>query len=137
MPSPKALLDTDTLSAIMKGSPVAIPRARSYLVEHGVFTLSIITRYEILRGLKAKNATAQIEAFDRLCESSVILLLTDEVIVRAAEIYAGLKVRGEPIGDADILIGASALVHGLVLVTNNEDHFKRIPGLQIGNWLRE
>ena len=137
MPSPKALLDTDTLSAIMKGNPVAVPRARSYLVEHGVFTLSIITRYEILRGLKAKSATARIEAFDRLCESSVILLLTDEVIVRAAEIYAGLKARGEPIGDADILIGASALVHGLVLVTNNEDHFKRIPGLQIDNWVRE
>ena len=137
MPSPKALLDTDTLSAIMKGNPVAVPRARSYLVEHGAFTFSIITRYEILRGLKAKSAIGQIEAFDRLCQSSVILSLADEVIVRAAEIYAALKVRGEPIGDADILIGASALVHGLVVTTNNEDHFKRIPGLQIDNWLRE
>lgn len=67
----------------------------------------------------------------------MILSLADEVIVRAAEIYAALKVRGEPIGDADILIGASALVHGLVVTTNNEDHFKRIPGLQIDNWLRE
>jgi tRNA(fMet)-specific endonuclease VapC len=42
----------------------------------------------------------------------------------------------EPIGDADILIGASALVHGLGIVTNNEDHFRQIPGLQVTNWLR-
>ena len=43
---------------------------------------------------------------------------------------------GELIGDADILIAASALVNGLAVVTNNEDHFKRIPGLQIENWLK-
>jgi tRNA(fMet)-specific endonuclease VapC len=58
------------------------------------------------------------------------------VVVRAAEIYAALKQRGEPIGDADILIGASALAHGISVVTNNEDHFRRIPGLKVLNWLR-
>src|SRR5262249_16599542 len=131
MAQPKALLDTDTLSAVMKGNPVAVARARDYLAEHGTFTLSIITRYEILRGLKAKNATTQVHAFDRLCESSIVVPLTDEVAVRAADIYAGLKQRGEPIGDADILIGASALAHGLAVVTNNEDHFRRIPGLHV------
>jgi len=132
----KALLDTDTLSAVMKGNPVVLARAREYLAEHGGFDLSIITRYEILRGLKAKNAVTQIQAFDRLCESCRILPLTDEVVVRAAEIYAALKQRGEPIGDADILIGASALANGLAVVTNNEDHFRRIPSLQVENWLR-
>lgn len=47
-------------------------------------------------------------------------------MVRAAEIYAALRNRGEPIGDADILIGASALTHGFGVVTNNEAHFSRI-----------
>lgn len=40
------------------------------------------------------------------------------------------------IGDADILIAATALVQGLVLTTNNEAHFRRIPGLRVDNWLR-
>lgn len=60
MAQPEALLDTDILSAIMKGNPLAVARAGEYVTEHGSLTLSIITRYEILRGLKAKNATAQV-----------------------------------------------------------------------------
>jgi predicted nucleic acid-binding protein len=38
--------------------------------------------------------------------------------------------------DTDTL-SASALVHGLALVTNNEDHFRRIPGVVVENWLRK
>ena len=95
------------------------------------------TRYEILRGLKAKNAIVQLQAFDRLCAGSHIVPLTDETIVKASDIYAELRRRGQPIGDADILIAASALVHELTLVTNNEDHFRRIPGVVVENWLRK
>jgi len=136
MPLPRALLDTDTLSAIMRGAPMALANARDYLAEHGVFTFSIITRYEVLRGLKAKNAIIQLQAFDRLCAGSQIVPLTDDAIVKASDIYAELRRRGEPIGDADILIAASALIHGLAVVTNNEAHFNRVPGLIVENWLR-
>ena len=49
-----ALLDTDTLSEIMKGvDPHVQDHARRYLAVFRHFTFSIITRYEILRGLKA------------------------------------------------------------------------------------
>jgi predicted nucleic acid-binding protein len=54
----------------------------------------------------------------------------------AAEIYADLSRRGELIADADILIAASALVRGLGIVTNNEEHFKRIQNLHVENWLK-
>lgn len=136
MRPPRALLDTDTLSAVMRGSPIVLAKAREYVSEHRVLTFSIITRYEILRGLNAKNATMQLQAFDRLCAQSQIVSLTDDAVVRASEIYAELRRRGQPIGDADILIAASALVHGLSVVTNNEQHFRRIPGLVLENWLR-
>ena len=136
MAQPKALLDTDTLSAILRGTPVVQARSRDYLAEHRAFALSIITRYEILRGLKAKDATAQVQAFDRFCETCLILPLTDAIVVKAAEIYATLRRRGQPTGDADILIGASALTHGFGVVTNNEAHFRRIEGLHVDNWLR-
>ncbi len=55
----------------------------------------------------------------------------------AAEIYADLSKRGELIADADILIAASALVRGLGIVTNNEEHFKRIQNLHVENWLKK
>lgn len=49
-------------------------------------------------------------------------------------IYADLYRRGELIGDADILIAATALVENLVLGTNNERHFRRVAGLAVENW---
>lgn len=136
MPLAPAVLDTDILSAILKKEPAVLLRARAYLVEHGHFTLSILTRFEILRGLKAKNATTQLAAFEAFCARNAILPLTDEIVVTASEIYADLTLRGELIGDADILIAASALVHRRCVVTNNEHHFRRIPSLQVQNWLK-
>jgi predicted nucleic acid-binding protein len=34
----------------------------------------------------------------------------------------------------DLLIGATAVHHEMVLVTSNIKHFERIPGLNIENW---
>lgn len=133
----KALLDTDILSAIMRRDAMALVHARAYLAVHSSFTLSIITRYEIMRGLQAKRATRQIEAFNHFCAANQVLPLTDEIIVRAAAIYGDLHRRGALIGDADILIAASALEHDLTVVTNNESHFRRIPGLTVENWLKQ
>lgn len=46
-----ALLDTDTLSEIMKQrDPHVQANARRYLATFSRFTFSIMTRYEILRG---------------------------------------------------------------------------------------
>lgn len=129
------LLDTDILSAILRRDPSATARARGYLREHQRLTFSVITRYEILRGLKARNATTQQAAFDRFCAASTLLPLSEAVVVQASEVYADLHKRGELIGDADILIAATALVAGYGLATNNERHFGRIKGLNTDNWL--
>lgn len=132
---PPALLDTDTLSEVMKGRDSQVQRrARQYLASYGCFTFSIITRYEILRGLKAKGATRQIAIFEERCRKSLVLPLTDEIVVRAADIYAVLHRKGQLISDADILIAATALAHGLTLVTGNVAHFQRIPGLKVESW---
>jgi tRNA(fMet)-specific endonuclease VapC len=132
---PLALVDTDTLSEVIKGHDLHVQRcAEEYLASYKRFTFSIITRYEILRGLKAKGATRQLVAFEERCRRSTVLPLTDEIVVRAAEIYGDLHRAGQLISDADILIAATALVHNLVLVTENPDHFQRIPGLRIESW---
>jgi tRNA(fMet)-specific endonuclease VapC len=130
-----ALLDTDILSAVMRRRPPAVARAQDYLAVHRQFTFSVITRYEVLRGLKAKGAATQLAAFEQFCAANHVLPLTDAVVVRAADIYADLHRRGQLIGDADILIAATALEHGLTLVTNNTSHLNRVPGLTVENWL--
>ena len=136
MNSQPVLLDTDILSAIMRRDARATARARVYLAQQRRFSFSVITRYEVLRGLLAKGATRQEEAFERLCAASEVLPLTNEIARRAAAVYATLRGQGRLIGDADILIGATALVHGYAVSTHNEAHLARIPSLTIENWLR-
>ncbi len=133
-----ALLDTDTLSEVIKARDARVQHhASAYLAAFGQFTFSIITRYEILRGLHAKQAARQIQDFDERCQRSSVLPLTDDVVVLAAQIYGDLTRRGALISDADIFIAATALVNQLALVTENTTHFERIPGLSLNSWRRQ
>lgn len=134
-PRKAVLLDTDILSAVMRQQPATLAPARAYLAIYHRLTFSIITRYEILRGLYAKRAMAQLASFDRLCSISTILPLTDAIVIRAAIIYADLHRRGAIIGDADILIAATSLENDLIVVTNNKRHYQRIADIQLENWL--
>jgi tRNA(fMet)-specific endonuclease VapC len=130
-----ALLDTDTLSEIMKGvDPHVQDHARRSLAVFHHLTFSLITCYEILRGLKARRATRQTARFEQRCQHREVLPLTDDIIVQAAEVYAMLYQGGQLISDADILIAATALTHHLVLVTENVHHCRRIPGVSIESW---
>ncbi len=130
-----ALLDTDTRSELIQGiDPRVQDHARRYLAVFRHLTCSIITRYEILRGLKARRATRQIARFEQRCQHSEGLPLTDDIIVQAAEVSAVRSQEGQLISDADILIAATALKHHLVLVTEHVNHFRRIPGLSIESW---
>jgi len=54
---------------------------------------------------------------------------------QAADVYADLRRRGKLIGEADILVAGIVLAHDGVLVTNNVDHFQRVPNLKVENWL--
>lgn len=67
MSQEQVILDTDTLSAIMRQNQIVIAKAKAYLAQHSRFTFSIITRYEIMRGLKAKGANKQLKAFEQFC----------------------------------------------------------------------
>src|SRR5205085_7994167 len=102
MTLPQVLLDTDILSALMRKNPAVVAKARTYLAQHHLFTISIITRYEILRGLKTKGATQQVTSFEKFYARNEILPITEDVIIGAADIYTDLHRRGEMIGDADI-----------------------------------
>jgi tRNA(fMet)-specific endonuclease VapC len=56
------------------------------------------------------------------------------------DIYAKEKARlrkaGQPVDDFDLLIGATAISNGLILITNNVDHLGRMKGIKIEDWTR-
>lgn len=132
---PPTLLDSDTMINVMKRRPVALSRASAYLQVHAKLSFSVITRYEVLRGLHISKSPTDVAEFERSCLLNDVVPLTHKIVSRAAELYADLRARGLLIPDADILIAAIALEHGLVLATNNVKHFSRFPSLVIDNWL--
>lgn len=128
-----ALVDTDILSEFLRGNPKAVENAEKYLQIYDAINFSIITYYEILNGLLYKDAKKQPKKFIDFADLNKILPLTISVTRQAAEIYADLKKKGQPIGHTDCLIAGIALTNGLQPVTNNTEHFQRVKGLEVIN----
>jgi len=90
--------------------------------------ISTVTLYELLMG-----ATDDVKKEDIkiLTQPLTILPLTKPVAEKSAGIYHALRKRSKLIEFRDIFIGATALVHGLPLLTHNAKHFDRIDGLSV------
>lgn len=130
----RRMLDTDTLSYILKQREPVASRARTYIVQHGRISISVITFYEVLRGLQFVGATRQLQTFEDFARTNDIFPLDVKACRHAADIYADLRHAGMLIEDADLLIAATALANDCVLVTNNTDHYGRIANLELENW---
>ena len=80
-----------------------------------------------------KNRLALVE----FISSFDIVPFTHEDTQTFGLIRAYLNKKGIPIGPYDLQIAAQCLTRELVLVTNNEKEFKRVPNLIIENWIIE
>ncbi|MEQ8787272.1 MAG: type II toxin-antitoxin system VapC family toxin [Pirellulaceae bacterium] len=131
----ETLLDTDILNEVLKQKNAHVLRhAADYLAQHGRFAISSMTRYELLRGLKEKQAAAQLANFQVFCQHTFILSVTDSILDQAAELWAQGRAQGLAPKDADLIIAATALQQGRTLVSGNTTHFAWIPGLALANW---
>lgn len=129
-----AVIDTDILSGFFRGHEGIVSRFSRYLAVYSKINLTIITYYEILSGLKHKDAHKQLSTFLTFAKDNNIVLLTEESVTCSAEIYAQMRKQGTPIDDIDLLIAGVALANDWVLVTHNIKHFEQIPNLQIEDW---
>lgn len=129
-----ALVDTNILSLFFRGHLQVVGKFEAYLKEYETINLSIITYYEIVSGLKHRDAHKQLDLFLSFVGQNTVLPLTQEVADIAAEIYADVRKSGQPIDDIDLLIAATAIANGLILVTHNRKHFERIVQLKVENW---
>jgi predicted nucleic acid-binding protein len=133
----KVLVDTDILSDFLRGKNAAVQeRARVYLADRGRLTLSVVTIFEIVRGRHHAGQLDHASAFLTWTRKAEVLPFDAGCAVRAGEIAGSLYQVGRPLAVADVLIGATALVHGLVVATANVKHYERLVpfGLRLENW---
>ena len=101
-------------------------------------TVSAVTVAELEYGIAKslypeKNRLALVE----FISSFEIIPFKNEDTQSFGLIRAYLNKNGTPIGPYDLQIAAQCLTRNLILVTNNEKEFKRIPNLKIENWIIE
>ena len=128
------LLDTCVISDFIKGEPGTQTRLKQTSPDD--VAVSVITVMELRYGLlnnpqRAKKIEPTITS---LLNSVSILEFKEEDAEQAAQVRSILKKQGQPIGAYDVLIAATALRHGLIMVTANQREFDRVAGLQTENW---
>lgn len=90
--------------------------------------ISVLTRFEVMVGA----TPAQRRFWNDLMDRFFILAFDQRVADEAVRITQSVRKRGAgDIGMADLFIAATAVVHGLPLVTLNKKHFKRVEGLRL------
>lgn len=133
------LFDTDAISEVLRRRPA--PRYLEWLrrvPREDQFTSAVVVG-ELFKGAyRARDRERHLAAIDERVLSAVTPLPYDVAVARVyGGIRAQLEERGEVLADADLQIAATALYHGLELVTGNLRHFARIPGLRIEPVLAE
>ena len=130
-----SLLDTDMLMPLFKGVASVVERSQQHRDLYGHLNITIITYYEVMKGHEYVGAYSRQALFNEFCRLNNVLPLDQSACRKAALVYAELRRRGDLIPDADILIAGIALARDYVIVTQNEKHFRRIPGLTVENWI--
>lgn len=127
----KYLLDTCTCIAIIKKKPNVVRQLR--LVGIDECKVSDITLAELYFGAYKSGRS---EHFEDVVE---IMKLFEQYPISELKKYGEirwlLESKGMKIGDMDMFIAATALEEDLIVVTGNTEHFERIPGLKIENWM--
>jgi tRNA(fMet)-specific endonuclease VapC len=129
------MLDTNAVSMALRGNDALDARLDAIDASH--WCISAITRAELRFGLALKP---QARALTRLVNAFLEVAHTAPWDAGAADAHgrlrAALRRAGTPIGDFDEMIAAHALVLGSILVTDNEQHFRRVEGLTVENWAK-
>src|SRR6056297_709448 len=116
----RAIIDTDILSYYFKGNQTVIKNFEKYLQDFDLIEISIITYYEIIGGLMAKNALKQLNIFQDFVDQNIVVPMTENSAKISAELYATLRQQGNTVDDIDLLIAGIAIDNDLTLITNNE-----------------
>jgi len=92
---------------------------------------SFFITFTVAGELACGRSAAARAQWRRLCSPYAILPWSIDVSWQYGELYRLLAEKGKLIGTNDLWIAATALVHGMGVVTNNRNEFARVPSLEV------
>ena len=125
------LLDTDWIIDHLSG--VAAVSARLKELQSAGLAVSIISLAELYEGVQYSRdlVRAARHPFRQFLTGLSILPIDDEICWIFGRERGRLRQQGRTIGDFDLLIAATCLLHRLQICTNNRRHFETVEGLSI------
>ena len=127
------LLDTCVCIALIKGQPSVVESIRRVGIDK--CKISEVTLAELFFGAFKSGRKEHFDDVD-LIKGLFEQYPITEILWEYGDIRWQLEHKGNKIDHFDLLIGATALHEGLTVVTGNVDHFSRIPGVRIENWMK-
>ena len=124
------LLDMDICSAYLKNDPRIFTQIYAPLRRTA---LSAIIVGELFVWAKRRGAAERESSVRDLLKSCTVLDADVEIGERFGLVRADLLDRGIVVGELDLLIAATALVHNLTLVTHNTTDYRNIPNLRLAD----
>jgi tRNA(fMet)-specific endonuclease VapC len=128
------LIDTDIASAHLRGVRNVSGKFLQYT---GRLYVSTVTLVELKSWVYRGNTPAKYRrGLNDMLRDFQILPVDEIVAEKSGEVGAELMDQGISVTTPDLLIGATALIHDLAVVTHNVRDFTVIPGLRVADWLR-
>ncbi|MBL7176731.1 MAG: type II toxin-antitoxin system VapC family toxin [Desulfobacteraceae bacterium] len=133
------LFNTDAISELLRPRPnLSYVHWLRMLPREEQFTTAVVIG-ELYKGAYRSQVTHRhITNIEHRILPAVTVLPYDVATAKVfGQVRARLEEAGTILADADLQIAATAIYHGLELVTGNLRHFSRIPGLRINTILAD
>ena len=119
------IIDTDVFIWYMRGNK----KAYAIIERQRVFFISVISLMELVQGMRNKKELTELRRSLRDWNAKV-LYITEEISAKAL-FYMERHYLSHSLRIADALIGATAVVSGLPLLTGNDKHYRIIKEIDV------
>jgi len=103
--------------------------AHAFLKDHSGHRLYIT--FAVAGELAAGPSVHERDRWERFIAPFFLLPCSQDVCWEYGRTYRFLRDNGLQIGSNDLWIAATGLAHGMPVVTRNERHYRRVPGLRV------
>ena len=128
------ILDTNICVRFLRGDESVVRRLLD-ADENDDLRIPAMVEGELFYGVeKSERRDENREKVKALLAFLPVCHADDETMEKFGELKAKAEAAGRRVDDADVIIAATAMRHGAVLVTGNTRHFSRFDGLEIEDW---
>ncbi len=131
------MLDTDICSYVIRERPLEVFE-KFKKIEVNQLCISVVTYAELIYGVEhSSSRKINRPIVDDFVRHLDIITWDENAAEHYGKIRAFLRAEGNIIGSMDMMIAAHARSQNMILITNNDKHFKRVPKLRLENWVAE